>query len=366
MLFWLYIILLSLHLAAMNVAGGAPLVSCWLEWRERKAGPIVRAAADYLAIAALVSLLAGVLLGLGIVGLRWSPAFVELWTGPMARKMYWGLGELAFSLILAIAYLAWRRNSATPTSFTRSARMLLPLLSGTNLLYHFPALFLVASRLAEDGITSGRSLTAAEFRREMLSGTTPAMIVHIVLASLAGAGIALLGLVLRWQRHGRPSGDVQTLSRSAALLALLPTVLQILVGIWILVSMGSFTQSRIMGGSLTAAICFMVGILTAFWLMQLLAALAFGEAERSLMIKSMAAFLATIFLMTAAWHSARLPDDAAGSAVQSGPRNGSSPAENQQVGPFLPLSPNPWGRTKIGNPCGRELAQIQDLAPRFD
>jgi hypothetical protein len=305
MTFWLYVILVSLHLAAMNVAGGAPLASAWLEWRERRAGAVTTAAADYLAGAALFSLLTGIVLGLGLIGLRWSPTFVELWSGPMARKMYWALGELVFSLALAAGYWAWRMRARKPGAFGRAGRVFLPLLSGTNLLYHFPALFLVASHLTEEGLTSGPSLTAREFRQQMTTGATPALIVHVILASIAAAGIALLGLALRWQRQNRDAEELKRLTAGAARLALVPTVLQILVGLWILVQIEPLTQSQLLGGNLPAAACFLAGVLGAFWLMQLLAGLAFGEVERRAIIKSMAAFLGTILLMTAAWHAAR-------------------------------------------------------------
>lgn len=303
--FWFYVVLLALHLAAMNVAGGAPLASAWLEWRERRGGVVTKAAADYLAVAALVSLLVGIFLGLGLIGWRWSPQFLELWSGPMARKMYWGLGELVFSLLLAVGYLGWRRWTPQPGPIARGLRIFVPLLSGTNLLYHFPALFLVAAQLAQEGLTSGPSLTASEFRRQMVAGATPALTVHVVLASVAAAGIALLGLALRWQRQGRPAEEIQSLSAGAAKLALAPTVLQILVGLWILLKLDPLTQSQMLGGNVVAGLCFLVSMILAFWLMQLLAALAFGEAERGLMIKSMTAFLATILFMTAAWHVAR-------------------------------------------------------------
>lgn len=305
MTFWLYVIVLSLHLAAVNVAGGAPIVSAWLEWRERRGDSVATASANYLASVAVMSLLAGVVLGLALIGLRWSPAFVELWSGPMAWKMYWGLGELTFSLILALGYWAWRKWSPRPGMRENAGRILLSLLSGTNLLYHFPALFLVASHLADEGLTSGPSLTAREFRHQMISGATPALILHVVLASIAAAGIALLGLALRWQRSNHDTGELKRLTAGAAKLALAPTVMQILVGLWILVKLDPLTQSRMLGGNMVAGACFLVGVLIAFWLMQLLAALAFGEGERTLIIKSMAAFLGVLILMTAAWHAAR-------------------------------------------------------------
>lgn len=305
MAFWLYVLLLSLHLAAMNVAGGAPLASVWLEWRERRGSPIVRASADYLALAALVSLLVGMLLGLGLVAVRWSPDFVGVWGGPLSRKLLWGVAELVFSLLLAVGYVLWRRKSPQPGAVGRGVRLLLPLLSGTNLLYHFPALFLVASHLTDEGAVSGAALTAKEFRHLMVAGTTPAMIVHVALASVASAGIALLGLALRWQRQQRPSEEINALSRGAAWLALAPTVLQVFVGLWILVTLEGLTQSRILGGDLLSAVCLLCGVLGAFWLMQLLAAFAFGDMDRTAAIKSMAIFFAVILFMTTAWHAAR-------------------------------------------------------------
>ena len=60
----------------------------------------------------------------------------------------------------------------------------------------------MAAQLAEAGETSGERIGGAAFRRLMIAGETPALAVHVVLASIAVAGIGSAGLSLRRLRSG--------------------------------------------------------------------------------------------------------------------------------------------------------------------
>src|SRR5205085_6345572 len=94
----------------------------------------------------------------------WSERYQALWTGPMSYKAVWGIGEYTFSLLISTGYVLWRRAAAQRL---RGLRCVVLLLGGTNLLYHFPFLFIVAS----DTFLQSKwpaMLRAAEFRHEMM------------------------------------------------------------------------------------------------------------------------------------------------------------------------------------------------------
>src|SRR5437868_6877561 len=198
----LQIPLLSLHLICMNVAAGAPLVCIWLEWKlRRKNDNVAIVAADYLAAATVVTLVAGSLLGLVMGWLLWTKEYAAIWTERLSHKMHWGALELLFSLVLLAGYWLWRRRSSVSGVAGLVGKSALLLLASTNLLYHFPPLFLIAGKLADGSQPGGEAVRGKLFIHEMLSGEVPSLWVHFTLASLAMAGMMLLGLALRMARR---------------------------------------------------------------------------------------------------------------------------------------------------------------------
>ncbi len=306
----LFIPLLALHLLCVNVAAAGPLVALWLEWRESRGNPAIRElagqTATYLGRASLLALLLGGVLGGLLFGLRWSEEYSELWLKTMRYKAMWGLSEYAFSLLLAVAYLAWRHAAS---SRWRGLRMFLLLLSGTNLLYHFPFLFSIASAIDHAG-GEVHSLSSTEFRHWMMRPDVLARVVHVVLASFAVTGILLMGRAWRLSRalnsliddsaseNETPSQNVEHLARWSAWLTLIPTLLQLPVGVWLVLSLPPDWQSRALGDDLAAAMMFGTSILLALFLLQDLASLALGEVQRKLQLRCMALMGAIVLLMT--------------------------------------------------------------------
>jgi hypothetical protein len=183
---------------------------------------------------------------------------------------------------------------------------LLAILASTNLLYHFPVLFSVAARLYDQGQTTGPTIRGADFRQLMSVGETPGLAVHVALASVAVAGVLLLGLALRWQR----SGDEAAAERLAVFggrWALVPTLVQLPVGLWTLAALAPQSQVRIMGANTTGILLFVAAMVAALWLTRELAGVAQGESSRPALIRSMAAMLVTIVLMTAMQRHTRIP-----------------------------------------------------------
>lgn len=303
-----FILLLACHLLAMNVGTGVPLICVWLEWRARGGrDKLAAGAADFLARWSVLALFAGALLGLLLGTMLWTDDYRQLWLTRLSRKMNVGLMEFVFSMTMLAGYWVWRASGMGRGLTATAIRILLVLLAGTNLLYHFPALFLVARRLNDAGATAGPMITPGLFRQEMIRGEVPALAVHFSLASLAIAGIMLLGLALREKRRGGSDEDYERLCRWGGRIALVPTLLQLPVGLWVLTSLPAATQSRLMGSQLMATGCFLLSVFGALWLMRELAAIALGEHERSQIARTMALMAAVVILMTASQHYARVP-----------------------------------------------------------
>lgn len=182
------VLLLGLHLMAMNVATGGPLVGVWLEWREQKGDRLATLAADYLAKAVSYSLLAGIFLGLALGWWSWSASYQSIWIGRLHYKLVWGVGELVFSLLITVGYLQWRKSGKGRNGVYRWLRSGLLVLNGTNLLYHFPSLFLLAGQLMATSELTGEDLRGAAFRERVATDGIPALVVHFGLASLAMGG----------------------------------------------------------------------------------------------------------------------------------------------------------------------------------
>lgn len=300
----IYIPLLSLHLICMNVACGAPLLCIWLEWKARKLDAQAAAAANYLAAAGVMSLLAGSMLGLLMGWLMWTPQYASIWTERLAHKMGWGALEFLFSLGLMAGYWLWRKKRAASSVASCIYKTVLLLLASTNLLYHFPPLFLIAGRLVESAPTSGE-VKGRIFVREMLSGEVPALWIHFTLASLAMGGIMLLGLALRMARRGGDAEAARRVAMWGGYWGLVPSILNLPVGLWVIASLKPSMQGRIMGGSSLATIFFLAGIVAALWLLRDLVAIAMGETARQNLIRAMSAMVVVVVLMTGAQQLAK-------------------------------------------------------------
>jgi hypothetical protein len=299
-------LLLAAHLLCVNAASGGPIVAAWLDWRGFRGDEAAAKAALYLARWSLASLLIGAGLGLAIGWLKWDADYRALWLGPLSYKLHWAGFEAIFSLVLLSGWWLCLPGRAGGRSAAAIARGLAALLASTNLLYHFPLLFSVAVRLHNAGQTGGERIGGAAFRKLMISGETPSLAVHVALASVAVAGVMLLGLALRLKR----AGEEQRAARIAlwgGRWAVIPSLAQLPVGFWALTSLSPGEQSRLMGTDGLATLLFVGALLASFWLVNDLARIALGETAKTLLVRAMAAMLVTVTLMTAMQQQARPP-----------------------------------------------------------
>jgi hypothetical protein len=295
------ILVLIAHLVCVNVAAGGPIVCVWLEWKQ---GALARRAACYLGQLSLLALVAGGLLGVVLGGMKWTPEYQSLWSGPLSNKLHWAVGEFAFSMLLAIAYWLWARGGAKVSGAAESVaarlgRGTLAVLNGTNLLYHFPTLFIVANKLHAAGQISGEAIRGAAFRDLAGAGDTPALAMHVGLASVAVAAVTLLGLALWLMRQSAELEDSRTLASWGGRWALAASLAQIPVGLWTLLKLPAGAQSRLLGGDPLGTGLLFAAMLAALWLLRELAAVSMGETTQPVLVRAMAAMLVVVGLMTA-------------------------------------------------------------------
>lgn len=314
----LIILILAVHLLCMNAASAGPLLATWLDWRERRGHWVAGRAGRFLATTSLVLYLMGIVLGLALAWLVWSGAFWREFNGLLPSRIYFGMWELLFSAALLIVIAAWWRWAPGGT-IARLGRSVLAAATATNLMYHFPPLFVVAATLsAGEGATLG-PIDNGAFRRLIWQGEVFALTIHFWLASFAVAAV-LLAAYAAWS-----AGDVDSPDQEAARLAawggrlaLFTTLLQIPVGLWLTMELPLLRQNRVMGADLGATTLLAAGVLAALALMHVLASISLGDARRRTVFRAVLLMLAVIVLMTAALRQSRPPEASLGN--ENGPQ----------------------------------------------
>ena len=314
----LLILTLALHLVAMNVAGAAPLVCIGLDRvgldRESPRYRVGRQMANL----SLMGLLIGVLLGLGAGTMLWLGGHTRFFIALklLTRQVQFGMAEMVFTWACYIGYIVWWRLGPRTKTWQRLLHALLAFLGATNLLYHFPTLFAVMGNLAARVPGTEmfvEQLTHDQFMRLVYTQDVLSRWLHFLLASFAVAGL-LLSIVAVRQREGDEARQrtYNLLAAWGARVALVCTILQMIVGPWVMLAVPGGMQQRLMGGSLLATGSLLAGILFSVGLMHHLAGIAGGEVKRQAVVRSASLMLMTILLMTAALHYSRgdsLQDD---------------------------------------------------------
>ncbi len=298
----LIVVLLSAHLMAMNVATAGPFVCLWLARRTRRNNDaLANLTGAWLARLSLVGLTGGIVLGGLVLCAIWyhrpEPFFraAEL----IPRTRYWfGIAELAFSYVFMLIYLAtWQRFAG------RWWHAGIALLAGTNTVYHFPPLFAAIGVLT----TRPEAWNKAELNRQaflqlLCEPETLARTSHFVLASFAVTGVLLLGLAMRLAKRESSRDKAQQLGVWGGWLGLAPTVLQLISGLWLMLTSPTPLQAALTGGETWSTVLFVASLLAAFALLPSLAASAFGTATRRDYLRAMMLLTVAILCMVAARH----------------------------------------------------------------
>jgi hypothetical protein len=296
------IVVFSAHLLAMNVASASPLLSVWADWHsQRRQDETAAALARFLARQALVHLLAGILLGAVALGLVWHryPHAFGTSLGGVPTSRYWFAGlELLFSLGCLLLYArVWPSSPAG-----RWAHRLLAVVAATNLLYHFPALFAVINRFGTDPQLQTQ---APSFLTVMLHPECLARVLHFIAASFAVTGIAVMAFGLRLGRGGTPASDTDRVMRWGSRVALVPTLMQIPIGLYVLLNLPGTARDQLMGHDLTATVLFIAALAASLALLQNLAGAALGDTGRTQTVRTMVWLAVVVLLMVAVRHQAR-------------------------------------------------------------
>ncbi len=303
-------LLLAAHLLCVNVAAGGPIVAAWLDWMGMRGSEAAARGAVFLGRAVLVGLLLGATLGVLVGWLKWTPEYESLWTGPLSYKLKWTMLEAVFSLLMLAGWSWFLPGRAGGVKWGVVMRSVVAVLAATNLMYHFPILFSVAGRLQEAGETTGGILRGREFRA-LIGKETVGLGVHVALASVAVAGAMLLVFAKRMLGRGDVE-NAEVVARWGGRWALVPSLVQLPLGLYVLSIMPAVEQSRLMGGSGLGVILFVAALGAAFWLMNDLAQIAMGEVTRGLLTRAVAAMVVTVSLMTGMQLQTREPGVARG------------------------------------------------------
>lgn len=292
------ILLLSAHLLCMNVSSAGPVLCIWLA-KDKQQRTAVQLA-ERLALASLCLLLVGTMLGLllgwtTVIGgdrrlLEVLPFF--------RRKIGWGLLELLCSLTWLLGYWAWLKWRPPRSRLAGICHAGLAVLSTTNLLYHFPPLLTVMSKAASGEIEISEPVDAAAFRSLFCTPNVLAHSLHFVWASFAVSGVYLFSLAKRMQ-------DPSAFLAFGARIALATTVMQLPTGLWLVLTTSPLSQARLVGGEVLPTMLFGASVLAAFFLLQELALLAWGEASESNRKKSTWLLVSTVVMMTGTLHLMR-------------------------------------------------------------
>jgi hypothetical protein len=288
---------LAFHLLCMNIAAAGPLVCAWLDWRSARGDEAAHRAAKFLARTSLAMFVVGAVFGILVAALFWNDAYHDLMHVFM-YKIKWGAGELLFSLILMTLYAAIVTRGAPRGLAGKLGRAFIAILSGMNLLYHFPVLFIVISEVAGGYLEMPEKVDAAIFRNLMTESSVLARSVHFWVASFAVTGVALISFGKRLLRNDETQDIGSRIAIWGARIALVPTLLQILVGIWVLSVLPPLMQQRLMGRDLLTASAFGLSLIGALWLMHQLSAVAFGDTKPRTLKMAIHLMYAVVILMT--------------------------------------------------------------------
>jgi hypothetical protein len=290
-------IVVTLHLVAVYLSMMGPLVCLWLQWRAGHDELAARLDRYFLRVAIAMLIAAAALGGVAIllIGKLFPDAYLAAARVLPERRYWYGAVELVFSL--ACYWLALAISNSGRRSRGRFAtRWLATLLGSTNLIYHFPTLFVMLGVLCVRPADWGHEI---RFTTLLADGEILSRTVHHLVAALL-----ITGMAAAWYgvRRGDEEGRAVAWGGRIAALAIL---LQILSGLWLVTAMPADTRELLMGGDSLAASMFGLSLLAAFFVLPRLGAMALGHVERRHAVVTLLVVLLVLFAMTAVRHRTR-------------------------------------------------------------
>jgi hypothetical protein len=245
----------------------------------------------------VVGFVVGIAIGGGLLAILWHNERAY-WSAvgrvPPHRWWFFG-GEVVFYFVCMVPYvLLWERARGQ-----RWWHRLLAVLAATNLLYHFPPLFVMLSLMSSRPELAGAALDRTQYVELFTDPETLARVAHHWLSATATTGVVLMLLATR---RSSASGRTAVLAARAALAA---TVVQLPVGLWLLLVSPAGAQSQLLGGEASGTALFVGAILAAVLLLQRLLTAALGDDSRRTAVKSAVLLLVILLLMSGVLHRTR-------------------------------------------------------------
>ncbi len=296
-------LLLAVHLLAVNVASAGPLVCVWLHRRCFRHGDALAGQVGLrLARMSLFLFTLGVIIGAVQLGLLWwvrdVPSVDQRYFNAMrqfpAAKYWYTLGELLF-FCLCMAPYVWLWNHWGERRFWHG---LLAVLAATNLLYHFPSLMAMLAVIPGRADWQEVTITPDVYRRMILDGEVLARVVHVWLASVATTGVAVMILAMRATAQDAQPDRAARLASCGARVALVATLLQLLVGVWLLLTLPATAQSALLGEDTLGAGLMLLSLFAVMGLIHVLAAASIGDVSRRTVIRSTVLLVVIVVLMS--------------------------------------------------------------------
>lgn len=284
------ILLLATHLLAMNVASAGPLAAAWLA-SQGDLGAVLarRMMRQSLGGLGVGALLGGALLLAPSAGLRAA-------LGRFPASTYWfAAGELAFSAAVMAGLLWIVRSPRRRPVLTWG----LALVTASNLLYHFPPLMAVIGKLAADPQWATEApISHAALLRLIRRPDVLAMWLHFTLASIAAATIVAFWPSRR-ESSTAPTEPSERILRRLAAAALVATLAQVPVGVWLLAATESRERDAMLGQGIATSALFLGGVVAALALMHALASATLGDLAPTTRRRCVWLLAAVIVLMSA-------------------------------------------------------------------
>jgi hypothetical protein len=299
----LLVITFAVHLAAVNIASAGPLVCAFIDWRAGKDSdsPLINAA-QRLATLGLFTLAGGILLGFLLLAILWAmdqEQYLNTLGAVPTGRWWFAAAEIGFYYLCMTPYALVSKGANRSRVW-----LVLPLLAATNLLYHFPPLFGVVSVAAERESFHGLELTRDVYRQVATDPQTLSRIVHHWLAAIAMAGLTLTYLGSRGKKSESPTDDARPLLIGSRI-ALLATMIQLPVGLWVVLQLPPASQNQVLGDDPAGTALLGLSLLAASLLLQALVTVSLGDISPTAVRRCLVWMAVVLILMSGTLHRIR-------------------------------------------------------------
>jgi hypothetical protein len=245
-------------------------------------------------------------------------------------------GELLFSLGCLVVYAGtWNRWRARPW-----LHGLWAVIAATNLLYHFPPLMVVLGTLAvRPELVPDLLITRDLFRPLMVRPEILSQSIHFNVASVAVTGLALILLAARQRRRALPKTDAASqhelatesagrLIRVGAAIALVASVAQLFIGMWVLMELPIRVRNGMLGDDWLATGLFFLAIVGTFGMLHGLAMIALGDTSTAAVRRCVVLLVGVVLLMTGVLRTSREMERIVLRPDVSAPRSGNHSSQH--------------------------------------